>query len=401
MRRPLAKDTNTAVERELAGCKNLGLILDKFQPWQPVSGQVNPGGWDLFMDGTRDKPAGLAARGAWFTGRVARGDLIDPWLNPNSRIEEGILASFRTRWRSAAAAAGAAVFPMWTESPLIIGLGAKGTLETAITLHPLYGFPYIPGSALKGIARAAAFFELAGAMGIDGVDNETYGALKKRKEKTPLQKLAEALDEGLDGKDAAKWPAAYQQFEKLIRKFRLLFGWRGGAGRAVFFDGVPARVPAIAPEVMTPHFKGYYAEGSPPDDADSPNPISLLAVARGTPFYFAVAPRLGPQDNGLRDKAILWLVKGLEELGLGGKTAAGYGFFQESKPKDARQPVGKLEADVSGYRNMNQSGTREEQRPRQGDDDPTKKGSPAIDAGDVLAALARNEEERQKRVKKK
>src|SRR5207302_10163433 len=37
---------------------------------------------------------------------------------------------------------------------MIIGLGDESVLETAITLHRTYGVPYIPGSALKGLAAA-------------------------------------------------------------------------------------------------------------------------------------------------------------------------------------------------------------------------------------------------------
>ena len=37
---------------------------------------------------------------------------------------------------------------------LFIGLGMAHVLETQVCRHPVYGIPYIPGSALKGLARA-------------------------------------------------------------------------------------------------------------------------------------------------------------------------------------------------------------------------------------------------------
>ncbi|MBM3254301.1 MAG: hypothetical protein FJZ16_08620, partial [Candidatus Omnitrophica bacterium] len=43
-----------------------------------------------------------------------------------------------------------------TDWRLIVGLGGESALETSICLHPLYGFPYIPGNAVKGIAKAAS-----------------------------------------------------------------------------------------------------------------------------------------------------------------------------------------------------------------------------------------------------
>ena len=39
-----------------------------------------------------------------------------------------------------------------TNGRIIVGLGEKNVLETGITLHHTYGVPYIPGSALKGLA---------------------------------------------------------------------------------------------------------------------------------------------------------------------------------------------------------------------------------------------------------
>ena len=44
-----------------------------------------------------------------------------------------IFYSFCTNWR------------------LVVGMGTNPTLETGIQLHHLYGFPYIPGSSVKGM----------------------------------------------------------------------------------------------------------------------------------------------------------------------------------------------------------------------------------------------------------
>jgi len=37
---------------------------------------------------------------------------------------------------------------------LVVGLGSGSVYETSLTLHHIYGIPYIPGSALKGITRS-------------------------------------------------------------------------------------------------------------------------------------------------------------------------------------------------------------------------------------------------------
>ena len=39
-----------------------------------------------------------------------------------------------------------------TNGRMIIGLGTQNVLEAGITLHHLYGMPYLPGGALKGLA---------------------------------------------------------------------------------------------------------------------------------------------------------------------------------------------------------------------------------------------------------
>ena len=36
---------------------------------------------------------------------------------------------------------------------LIVGLGSENVQETNMTLHHIYGIPYIPGSAVKGVLR--------------------------------------------------------------------------------------------------------------------------------------------------------------------------------------------------------------------------------------------------------
>src|SRR5205085_8112131 len=43
---------------------------------------------------------------------------------------------------------------------MIVGLGSESVLETSISLHRTYGVPYIPGSALKGLAANYASLRL-------------------------------------------------------------------------------------------------------------------------------------------------------------------------------------------------------------------------------------------------
>ena len=50
-----------------------------------------------------------------------------------------------------------------------------------------------------------------------------------------------------------------------------------------------------------------------------------------TPFWFAVGWRGQSRDDGLQKQAIAWLQYGLMEFGVGAKTAAGYGYFNQGK----------------------------------------------------------------------
>lgn len=115
-------------------------------------------------------------------------------------------------------------------------------------------------------------------------------------------------------------------------------------GLVTCFDAVPAgdcyaqTAPRLLEaDVLTPHTGG------------SPTPITFLAVRAGATFEIRF--RLGswpvgePRDDADRERWLClggwtadearvalrsWLRRGIEELGLGGKTAAGYGYLYEA-----------------------------------------------------------------------
>ncbi|WP_322512540.1 type III-B CRISPR module RAMP protein Cmr6 [Chloroflexus sp.] len=169
---------------------------------------------------------------------------------------------------------------------IAVGLGAEGVLENAITLHRTYGVPYLPGSALKGLAAAYAHQYLA-----DG----TW-----RRPPTEI------------GADAP------------ITAHEIVFGSTRSAGYVTFFDAlyVPDNNdPPLASDVLTVHHPDYYQNdppAAPPADWDSPTPISFVS-ATGT-YLVALA---GPEQW----VTVAWniLARALDELGIGGKTSAGYG----------------------------------------------------------------------------
>jgi CRISPR-associated protein Cmr6 len=193
------------------------------------------------------------------------------------------------RWRGyaveQAARQSAACWAGKVDGRLFLGLGGASPLEAAISLHHTYGVPKLPGSALKGLARA-----YAEAASIDpGLAETLFGR--------------ETKGEGED--------------------------WDGGdAGYLVFHDAwwIPDG-PPLAQEIVTVHHAEYYAQTqTEATDFDSPTPNAQIAI-RGS-FLFAVEGLEGWGREGLR-----WLQAGLRNWGAGAKTAAGYGYFDEDAGK--------------------------------------------------------------------
>ena len=174
----------------------------------------------------------------------------------------------------------------------VIGLGIESPLETGLALHHTYGVPYIPGSALKGLASHFC--------------DQVWG------EKNPDYKLGG-------------------------RYHMVLFGSTDESGYIVFNDGW------IAPEslgfclewdVMTVHHPKYYrSEDSPPSDYDSPTPITFLSLKNDptdpeNEFTFQLLLYCDiPGDEGKKwaELAMKLLLEALENWGIGAKTNAGYG----------------------------------------------------------------------------
>jgi len=236
-----------------------------------------------------------------------------------AKADVKILREWNARWERCVRAAQGEPFALRTDWRLIAGLGRKGSLEVGFTFHR-YGFPILPGSSVKGVARAWALLQLAEkAKQVDEVD--------------PLAKLDETL--GADGEEEQKkkyqqWRAVQsEQVQQLADDFRAIFGTTAMAGRAVFFDAIPAQLPTLELDVMNPHFPEYYKGNAPPTDWQSPVPVYFLTVAAGTEFRFGVGWRGALDEAGqcLRRLAQKWLTEGLINLGAGAKTSAGYGYF--------------------------------------------------------------------------
>jgi CRISPR-associated protein Cmr6 len=254
------------------------------------------------------------------------------------RVDQGLLQAWNARWQAAAAARYAVPFSLCTDWRLIAGLGRKGPYEVGFTFHR-YGFPYLPGSSVKGIARAAGLVELAGALGESDI-NRLAGLLR--------------LDEPEHFRElfAERYPGVDSYVTQLGIEFRAIFGTTTAAGGAMFFDAIPARRPTLDLDIMNPHYPDYYQGSQWPTNWQSPVPVFFLTVAPDTEFRFAVGWR-GSREReweskwmGLRNRAERWLRQGLTELGAGGKTSAGYGYFRVTPDIETPAVAGPSAADA-------------------------------------------------------
>ena len=228
---------------------------------------------------------------------------------------------------------------------MIVGLGAENIHETSMTLHHIYGIPYIPGSALKGIARDVAMADLCSEVENEKPDvmdtlismpdsNETDEEKRKR-EITKYGKVKRQNEISVKPEDSTidKIIKGWSKFETAQK----VFGGQKQAGNVIFFDAFPEKDVTIKLDIMNPHYPEYYSGNEAPTDWQNPKPIKFLTV-ENTPFNFALALNKKETDQNRNkidsDPALLnaaeaWLKKALEEHGVGAKTSVGYGYFSQ------------------------------------------------------------------------
>lgn len=184
---------------------------------------------------------------------------------------------------------------MKTKSRLIVNQ-AGGILENAgMALHRNFGCPYIPGSAVKGIARHAAWCEW------DQSDED--------EREINARFLAEIFG----------FPTGEEKVDKYLRDDCKV---EDHSGKVAFLPAYPVSKKnlKLETEILNSHEGG------------NPVPVFFPAVKVGVLFDFVVRPLalasvLDPEE--LADWAIRFLKDGLRHYGVGAKTAAGYGWFEE------------------------------------------------------------------------
>lgn len=174
------------------------------------------------------------------------------------------------------------------------GLGNNHPVENGFAWHPTLGAPYLTGAAVKGLLRAWC---------------EQWA--------------------GLDADTRRLWfgPSLDELKEKTAAP---------AVGGLIFFDAVPTGPVQLKADVMTPHYGKWYEEGgngpaangsNVPADWHDPVPVPFLTVAPEQSFLFSVALRPGCNIDLVN--VLKELKNALELLGVGAKTAAGYGRMRE------------------------------------------------------------------------
>ncbi len=178
-----------------------------------------------------------------------------------------------------------------TNYRLVIG-SEESIYETSIRLHHIYGIPYIPASAIKGVVRSYMIYKY----------------------------FEEELNEYKD---------RYNKFEEEVLfnddDFKNYFGTPNEEGKIIFFDAFPITKPKIKIDIMNPHYGHYYNDGKAPTDTKNPIPINFLTVEE-TEFKFFIASK-----DEVDESFITLFKEALQNHGIGGKSAVGYGYFEEIK----------------------------------------------------------------------
>lgn len=183
-------------------------------------------------------------------------------------------------------------------APFSTGLGNEHPTENGFAfLHP-YGLPYLAGSGVKGVLRAAA----------TELSRGEWGDTRGWNEEAITLLFGPETDDDADRR----------------------------RGALVCWDVLPQIAgDRLVVEIMTPHQAHYLQGRESPHDSGRPNPVSFLAVPARSRFVFHVQcnTRLlsGPHEalkECWSDLVQAALAHAFQWLGFGAKTRVGYGAMQ-------------------------------------------------------------------------
>lgn len=190
------------------------------------------------------------------------------------------------------------IFKLKATQWVLPGFGGAHVSENSLSIHPVYGVPYLPSSSVKGVVR-----------------------------RWYIDALLDGKEEHLNGKQDRKAALG-----------RGLFGTVEQQGLLQFYDILLHDGLAIEKDILTPHFSEYYSEGKAPQDTDKPVPNTFYAVKVGFIWLMITANRRKLNEllhefhltaESMKELVSIWVNRAFEELGIGGKTSSGYGRFSD------------------------------------------------------------------------
>lgn len=225
---------------------------------------------------------------------------------------------------------------------LTIGLGGGSVFETSISLHHIYGFPYLPSTSIKGVVRS---FLITSFWGTE--KNCEAKAFNESQAMCDIFGCPETIsykdDSGVTRSMDCFYMKSYREDKQNFGNDKTKYRFNGiteKSGDIIFFDAYPTESPkdCIKTDIMNPHYPKYYNGDLPPADWQSPIPIIFLTVVN-LRFQFMVGLRKGVENKHIdlgdqKQKPMLdvveyYLKQALEEHGIGAKTAVGYGYMEQ------------------------------------------------------------------------
>jgi len=175
---------------------------------------------------------------------------------------------------------------------LVTGIGEKGPLEMGLTVHPIFGLPYIPGSTMKGVFRT--FFNVIRLL-------------------DPKLGISEGL-------------------------IQTMFGTQSKSGILIFTDALPALEGGFLYfDVINPHHKiDPKSDVITLDETKNPEPLAILALKDTTfTMYILINTTL---ENAQEYENILRNIESkLNDenskvlFTIGARTGSGYGRIKQIK----------------------------------------------------------------------
>nr|WP_264370771.1 type III-B CRISPR module RAMP protein Cmr6 [Methanopyrus kandleri] len=195
-------------------------------------------------------------------------------------------------------------------SRLVVGMGGPHPAENDLTLDPVTGLPVIPGTTLKGVARAAG--ELILERGDPDELRKYFGADDTRQARKRFREVFGSKPRESEPKESDDGNASESK----------------RAGEVTFHDALPDPDwlrdvdSPLEVDVLNPHYGEYYEGEGPPHESMRPKPVEFLTVRRGSRWRTVLVS----ERRGSLDVALRLLKYGVERLGIGARTCAGYGY---------------------------------------------------------------------------